>query len=356
MATPVPPPASPRPWRRGTIITGLIAALLVFFAVLGATGVFSSSPKAASTKPVINHGQQKKPVTRPAVVTAPPSNLGNFNPANHPTVQTAPLGEIGPGACWPARTFANKDGAAQAVTYLSGKDPRDTAHTSQGVAARDEAWFAQHTDYYGYTVGQSDAAYTQGLVEEQLPYPITVQNTYCPQGQDVVKLWKVQTLPVGEWVFFKKGHAPSDLAKSPALALIPVKKAVCGNNLLPVPVATPVSPAPQPPTSPVAPQPQPTTPPVVTTTPPPPPATGKYVQQAPPVTRETPGVQPPSGGYVDRNGGVHSNPYVPPPAPPASAGAGSGPGAISTTAPPATSAPPAAVPTTTSPTSNPVMP
>jgi len=164
--------------------------------------------------------------------------LGAFAPPAG--AKTAPLGEIGPGACLPAKTFNNANGTAEVVKYLQGKDPRDTHHTAQAVAQRDQAWLSQHASYYHYTSGQTDAQWHAGLVLVKLPYPITVTNTYCPSGQDVVKVWKVQTLPQGEWVWFLKGHAPGD-----GTNIIPVRKAVCGNFLLPPP-GSPTSTKPSP--------------------------------------------------------------------------------------------------------------
>jgi len=270
-------------------------------------------------------------------------NLGAFNPPAG--AKARPLGEVGPGACWPSKTFDNKDGVAQAVLYLSGKNSHDTGHTAYGVAARDQAWLAKYSSYYGYKPGESDATWTNGLVEEQLTTPIQVQNTYCPKGQNVVAKWQVQTLPKGEWVFFKKGHAPSDVRKDSKVKLIPVKKGVCGNFLSPPPVSsvpTTTSTASKPPIPPVHSSSPPTC--IPTSTSVENGCNGKQVKAAPSYTRIYPIVQPPSGGYVDRGGVTHSGGFTPSPAPPAKAGAGSGKGAISTVPKPSESASPAPLP------------
>ena len=170
----------------------------------------------------------------------PASALGSFSApktaAAKPAADTAPLGEVGPGACWPSKTFNNSDGLAEAVTYLSGNDPRDTGHTAAGVTQRDVDWLSQNAAYYDYTKGETDVTWTKNTVLVQLKSPIQVMNTDCASG--AVATWKVQTLPVGEWVFFLKGHAPGD-----GTTLIPVRKAVCGNFLLPVPTKPSTPPA-----------------------------------------------------------------------------------------------------------------
>lgn len=161
-------------------------------------------------------------------------NLGAFNPAINKSAPTAPLGEVGPGACLPARTFNNSNGTAEVVKYLSGHDPRDINHTASAVATRDVKWLTTHQSYYNYTPGQSDASWHQGLVLEKLVRPITVLDTYCPSGQNIVKDWRVETLPVGEWVWFLRGHGQKD-----GTNIVPVRKAVCGNFLLPPPPPPP---------------------------------------------------------------------------------------------------------------------
>lgn len=195
-------------WKKGTVVSAIaVFILLVIGLLVGA----SSDSKSKDT-------------------------LGAFNPAIHKTAQTAPLGEVGPGACLPARTFNNSNGTAEVVKYLSGHDPRDTTHGAKSVAARDVKWLTTYQSYYHYTANQSDASWHEGLVLEQLSSPITVTNTYCPSGQDTVAIWKVQTLPVGEWVWFLKGHGQND-----GTNIIPVRKAVCGNFLLPPPPPPPVT-------------------------------------------------------------------------------------------------------------------
>jgi PKD repeat protein len=306
------------------------------------THAYTAADTYQVTLEVVDDNGHDNKVTKPVKVNAP-RKLGVFS---QPGVSVAPLGEVGPlgdlGSCWPAGTFNNKDGVAQAVTYLSGKDSGDTTHSYKGVAARDVAWYSQHASYYGYTAGQSDAAYTQGLVQEKLPFAITVQNTYCPPGTGKVALWKVQTLPVGESVFFKKGHAPSDVIKNPSVVLIPVKKSICGNLLLP----PPASPAPQPTTSTPAPKPVPTPPVVPTPTPSvciPPPGSGPENVCTHKLATTAP---KPKGPVKCTDTGLGADPvtnqcrttkYVPPqptPVPGKSQGQGdSGRGAINTVAP-----------------------
>ena len=168
--------------------------------------------------------------------TAKPDVLGAFNSNAAANKQAPKLSQtvLTPqgtrGSCWPSNTFNHTGAQAEVVTYLQGKDARDKYKTFKVVNERDTAWLTSYQEYYHYSPAQSDAEWHQGLVLKQLTYPITVMDTYCPDGQNNIQQWQVQTLQKDEWVYFLKGHAPGD-----GTNIIPVRKANCGNFLLPPP-------------------------------------------------------------------------------------------------------------------------
>jgi hypothetical protein len=165
-------------------------------------------------------------------VKTTPDKLGPFNVKTGapvlPTTTLTPQGSRG--ACWPSNTFNHEGAVPEVVNYLEGKDTRDKFATFKVVVARDTAWLSAFQNFYHYTPGETDAKWHEGLVLRQLTAPITVLDTYCPDGQQNVQQWQVQTLQPGEWVFFLKGHAPGD-----GTNIVPVRKANCGNFLLPPP-------------------------------------------------------------------------------------------------------------------------
>jgi len=208
--------------KRKRLVLAAVAGLLLLAAFVGMTLATSSKSVAAN------------------------SSLGAFNPALNPTAAVSPLngsGSIGPGACWPGDSFNNSNGQAEAVKYLSHS-------ASSADINRDQSWLTANSAYYNYTAGDTDVSWTQNkVVLVQLTQAITITDTYCPSGQDSVLQWKLQTLQPGEWVFFLKGHAPGDNAP-----LVPVRKANCGNFLLPPPAPVTSTPsAPAAPASPSAP-------------------------------------------------------------------------------------------------------
>lgn len=216
---------------KGTTLVGA-GALVGLVALALANGGFQSPQAFAAPPP-------------PAKVKH--DKLGPFNvDGKAPKLSQTTLTPQGArGACWPSNTFNYAGAEKDVVTYLKGQDTRDTDHTYKMVVDRDTAWLTAYSDYYHYKPAKtatnasplekdvaSDVQWHEGLVLKQLTYPITVMDTYCPDGQDNVQQWEVQTLQKGEWVYFLKGHAPGD-----GTNIIPVRKANCGNFLLPPPPA-----------------------------------------------------------------------------------------------------------------------
>ncbi len=277
---------------------------------------------------------------------------GGFNPAGHPKAPVLSVNDIGPGACWPSRTFNNAKGKAQAVSYLSGK-----ANNAPGVVKRDQSWLTQNAWYYNYKGSkQGDANWVKAQTLEQLPWDITVLDTYCPKGGNTVMTWKVVTLPAGKWLLFAPGHAPSDVIAKRTTTLIPERDTTCGNFLLPAPAEVPSSTAPKPPTS-TAPKPQPT-PPVVHPTPTPSPTcvvppngenncSGKRAAAMPSYAKQHPVVQPSPGMVIGRDGNANKQIPYPKPTPSPSSSSDSGVGGTGTKGvAPTPSQPPATQPAT----------
>ena len=148
-----------------------------------------------------------------------------------------PLGEIGPGACWPADERPSGGKAAGFATKNGTKDAADWLRKPENkkAALRLESQFNTHAEYYLVNTVVPDwgsldqvervARYVSLTVPVKMRTQIYVQNTYC-QGDNVV-LWKVQVLPVDEWISFVPGHEPGTADPRP------VQKLVCGNPLLP---------------------------------------------------------------------------------------------------------------------------
>jgi hypothetical protein len=205
-----------------------------------------------------------------------------------------PPDHIGPGACIPENSFLGSDGPQKYADYLQGKDAR-APQKHDAEAKRAGRWLDEHHDYYlvrqkvpGWDPNSTDKVaeyYRNHAKARQITEPLDVQNHYCDKDDG----GKVKRVPAGSladkpmapgtWVWFVDDR--------------PIKKAACGNDLLPrdKPANTttttkkppPTSPPPTcpgcvpPPTSPPPTSPPPTTPPTTcpgcvpppTTTPPP---------------------------------------------------------------------------------------
>ncbi len=221
--------------------------------------------------------------------------LGDF--AAPSGVAAQPLGEIGPGACWPATSFANAHGGTQASGWYRTVNPKVAA-----AAKRDAAYLLAHADYYlprevvpNWDQLQSDqermVAYTAKLSVQQLTSPMRVQNTYCDKATGQVANWKTQVFPVGEWIGFVPGHEPGTTDPRPA------RKMACGNWLTRPPVTSEVPPL--------------TTTPATTTSKIPPPPTTT------PNAPKIPGEAPSGGTGSDRQtAGPVAPPAVPKPVQP----------------------------------------
>lgn len=268
-------------------------------------------------------------LTSGSTSTGNDSGLGQFAvPAG--SADSRPLGEIGPGSCWPgderpsggkAAGFATSDGPAKAAKWL---------RENPAAAERLDRHLNAYAGYYLITevVPEWDklspvertAQYVSKMKAVKMTTMIRVLNTYC-KGNDVVA-WEVQILPVDEWVFFIPGHEPGTADPRPAF------KGVCGNPLLPPP-----PPAPQQPV-------QPTTPgrpgcQTCTATPPPPPGCNKPCTPTTTIWKDPPSRDPNAQGNAPVGGGANADPgpgvqqpytpppntpYVPPPPPPANPG------------------------------------
>lgn len=197
----------PTPWI-------IVAAMALFIALTGCTRTIGTTGADTSASPSV-----------PASPSASPTA----------TATVLPLGDLGPGACWPSDErpsggqdygFATDNGPIYAAAWLgSHKD----------VAERLDRWLNTHKDYYDVTkvVPAWDrlspvtrtTRYVAQMAAVQLTKPLRVQNTSCKTAVDVTE-WEAQVFPVGEWVFFIPGHLPGAKDVRPAF------KAVCGCPLL----------------------------------------------------------------------------------------------------------------------------
>ncbi len=190
-------------WKQGTKISGLILGILIVVGLLFG-GFGGSDPSDAHTG----------------------VDLGAYDPADNPDAETVPLGDIGPGACWPERSFMSSDGPQLAANWLRDHKPE---------MLRLDRWLESHRGYYlprqvvsDWDDRQGDRAadYVEQLVAQPLAQPITVLNHYC-KGPDVREVG-IQTFPTNEWIFFVPGHEQGS-----KFDLRPAFKAACGNPLLP---------------------------------------------------------------------------------------------------------------------------
>ncbi len=231
-------------------------------------------------------------------------NHGAF--AAPPGATEQPLGEVGPSACWPEKSFATKQGASLASKWYKTSGPADDPDKIARLADRDVTYLEIHADYYlprevqeaipnWPLLNNQDrmAAYTAALSVQQLKSPMRVQNTYCDKVTGQVTNWDTQVFPVGEWIGFIPGHEPGTADPRPA------RKMVCGNWLGRPPVLKPETTSP--PTNGT------TSPPTGGTTPPPPTTTTGN-------SPKVPGEAPNGGTGTDRQtAGPVATPQVPKP-------------------------------------------
>lgn len=163
----------------------------------------------------------------------------------------APQGEIGRGECW--QRDVRPSGGKKVAGFATDTGPEDAAtwlKSHKDEVDRYDAWLNSHKAYYlvyelvrdwdNLSATDRVTAYVSKTEAVRLIQPMHVQNTYCKGLK--VHMWKIQTLPVGEWVFFVPGHELG--TADPRLAF----KAVCGNPLLP-PGRPKPTPSPSPSTS-----------------------------------------------------------------------------------------------------------
>lgn len=183
--------------RRGTAFGGLSAVvLLLLLLLLVPAGFFS---------PSVAQGQGQGPV----IVS--PVTIGE-----HP--------------CLP-RGMIITDGIPATAKYLRGEVPTDPADAGPVDAAKMAPYLQKYSSWFEYSGDGSAKAvgdWLSGVVVVQISEPLTVLNSYCPNGGPMTE-WKVMTFQPGEPIGFLtdgKGEPRFDR---------PVLRALCGNLLVPAP-------------------------------------------------------------------------------------------------------------------------